>query len=236
MGPVARLATARYDAWTSVRPPEHHHLVSATPLPSVPWLRTGNHWLALPCIHPADGSLHALGMLHRGARAAVEFAGGADFANGVAPPLARLRFAVNGAPLALGPSGLAWERAMEWLPTFTGTADSLVIRGTIFAPYGRDADTAGVVYALAVENRGAADADVSITLDGTLGYRQLRVRTPRPFEDAHCAMRGADDVVILKGAALPGLAALAVGCDGAAHVETGVGEPATYSIRRDVRV
>ena len=125
---------------------------------------------------------------------------------------------------------------MEWLPTFTGTADSLVIRGTIFAPYGRDADTAGVVYALAVENRGAADADVSITLDGTLGYRQLRVRTPRAFEDAHCAMRGAEDVVILKGAALPGLAALAVGCDGAAHVETSVGEPATYSIRRDVRV
>jgi len=175
-------------------------------------------------------------MLHRGARAAVEFAGGADFADGVAPPLARLRFAVNGAPMALGPSGLAWERAMEWLPTFTGTADSLVIRGTIFAPYGRDADTAGVVYALAVENRGTADADVSITLDGTLGYRQLRVRTPRAFEDAHCAMRGADDVVILKGAALPGLAALAVGCDGEAHVETNAGEPATYSIRRDVRV
>src|SRR5688572_31660567 len=108
MGPVARLATARYDAWTSVRPPEHHHLVSATPLPSVPWLRTGNHWLALPCIHPADGSLHAIGMLHRGARASVEFAGGPSFAEGTAPPLARLSFTVGGSPVSFARSGLAW--------------------------------------------------------------------------------------------------------------------------------
>ena len=72
---------------------------------------------------------------------------------------------------------------MEWLPTFTGSAQSLVMRGTVFAPYGRDADTAGAVYAIAVENRGDADADVTITLDGTLGYRQLRVRTARPFDE-----------------------------------------------------
>src|SRR5688572_2682620 len=128
MGPVARLATARYDAWTSVRPPEHHHLVSATPLPTVPWLRTGNHWLTLPCIHPADGSIHAIGMLHRGARAAVELAGGASFADGTAPALARLAFTVDGAPVPLARSGLAWERALEWLPTFTSSVGSTVIR------------------------------------------------------------------------------------------------------------
>src|ERR1044071_10030787 len=162
-------------------PPQHHHLVSATPLPSVPWLRTGNHWLSLPCIHPADGSLHAIGMLHRGARAAVEFAGGAGFADGNAPPLARLTFVANGTPIALARSGLAWERALEWLPTFTCSTPSIVIRGTVFAPYGRDADTAGAVYAIAVENRSDTDADVDITLEGTFDYRQLRVRTPRPF-------------------------------------------------------
>ena len=233
--PVARATAARYDGWVTT-PTEHHHLVSATPLPSVPWLRTGNHWLALPCVHPANGAIHALGMLHRGARAAVEFAGGPGFADGAGPPLAGLTFAANGAPISLDRGGLAWERAMEWLPTFTGTADSLVIRGTVFAPYGRDADTAGAVYAIAVENRGDADVDVSITLGGTLGYRQLRVRTPRAFEDAHCAMHSGDDVVILKGAALPGLAALAIGCDGEAHVETNAGEPASYTIRRDVRI
>jgi hypothetical protein len=175
-------------------------------------------------------------MLHRGARAAVEFAGGERFADGSAPPLARPSFSVNGVPVSFGGSGLAWERAMEWLPTFTGTADSLVVRGTVFAPYGRDADTAGAVYAIAVENRGPADANVSITLEGTLGYRQLRVRTARAFEDAHSAMHVPGDVVVLKGAALPGLAALAIGSDGVAHVTTNDSEPARYSIRRDVRV
>ena len=165
----------------------------------------------------------------------MEFAGGPEFADGTSQPLARLGFSVNGTPVSLARSGLAWERAMEWLPTFTGSAESLVIRGTVFAPYGRDADTAGAVYAIAVENRGSVDADVTITLDGTLGYRQLRVRTSRPFEDAHVAMHAPDDVVVLKGAALPGLVALAIGSDGAAEVEVR-SEAAAYSIRRTVRI
>src|SRR6185503_3107189 len=83
--------------------------------------------------------------------------------------------------------------------------------------------------------RGDADADVTITLDGTLGYRQLRVRTARPFDDAHSVMHAPDDIVVLKGAALPGLVALAIASDGAAHVET-QSEPAQYSIRRSVRI
>ena len=174
-------------------------------------------------------------MLHRGARAAVEFAGAATFADGNAPPLARLTFAVNGAPLSFARNGLAWERAMEWLPTFTGAAESVVVRGTVFAPYGRDADTAGAVYAVAIENRGSADVDIDVTIDGTLGYRQLRVRSARAFEDAHLAMHAPEDIVVLKGAALPGLVALAIGSDGPAHVETR-GEPARYSIRRTVRI
>jgi len=210
--------------------------VTATPLPSVPWLRTGNHWLSLPCIHPADGSIHAIGILHRGARGSVEFAGGAEFSEAAAPPLARLSFSVNGVALSLARATLAWERPMEWLPTFTATLEGLVVRGTVFAPYGRDADTAGVVYALAVENRTGADVDVAVVLDGTLGHRQLRVRSARAFEDAHVAMLAPDDIVVLKGAALPGLAALAIGSDRAAHVAVGEGPGATYSITREIRV
>jgi len=53
--------------------------VRVLPKSAIPWQVTGNHWLSLPCIHPVDGSLYALGILHRGARAAVEFAGSADF-------------------------------------------------------------------------------------------------------------------------------------------------------------
>ena len=92
------------------------------------------------------------------------------------------------------------------------------------------------MYAVAIENRGPADIDVVVTLDGTLGYRQLRVRTPRAFEDAHCAMHAPDDVVVLKGAALPGLVVLAITADGDAQVDVTPGEPAQYTIRRTVRV
>ena len=65
-------------------------------LPDVPWQLTGNHWLAIPCIHPADGSVHALGVVHRGARAAVEFAGGSDFVNGRAPALLKPIVEIDG--------------------------------------------------------------------------------------------------------------------------------------------
>ena len=50
---------------------------------------------------------------------------------------------VDGAPEPLGGEGgaVAWERAMHWLPTFTSTLrGTLVVRGTVFAPHGRDAD------------------------------------------------------------------------------------------------
>src|SRR5262245_50847737 len=39
--------------------------VTLLPPPRIPWQITGNHWVALPCIHPADASIHAIGMLHR---------------------------------------------------------------------------------------------------------------------------------------------------------------------------
>ena len=123
-------------------------------LPSIPWQVTGNHWVSLPCVHPVDGSVHALGILHRGARAAVEFAGGAGFLTGDAPALARPVLTVDGARIELARDGIAWERALHWLPTFTASVGDLIVRGTLFAPYGLDADIAGAVYALAVENRG----------------------------------------------------------------------------------
>ena len=31
--------------------------VSTAPPPPVPWQFTGNHWLTVPCIHPADGAV-----------------------------------------------------------------------------------------------------------------------------------------------------------------------------------
>lgn len=212
--------------------------MSILPLPPVPWQVTGNHWIALPCIHPEDGAIHAIGMLHRGARAAIEFAGSTDFLRGNGPALARPLIEVDGSPLALASegSGMAWERALSWVPTFTCTVGSMLVRGTIFAPHGRDADVAGVVYAISVENRGSADAKVSIALEGTLGHRQQRVRTARAFDDAHRAVRAKDDVVVLEGAALPGVASLALGADGPAELTIADGATPTFALRRSMVV
>jgi hypothetical protein len=208
-------------------------------IPSVPWQLTGNHWLTLPCINPADGAVHAVGVLHRGARAAIEFAGAADFASGRGTPLLGPVLRVEGEVRALAAEGIAWERAAGWLPTFTCTVGPLLVRGTIFAPYGRDADMAGAVYTVAIENRGERELAVEIALEGTLGHRQQRVRTPRPFDDEHVVSLGADEVILLEGAAIPGMAAIALTADGPATLEVPNGPsrtPAAFALRRALTV
>lgn len=207
---------------------------SLAPLPAVSWQVTGNHWLSLPCIHPRDGAIHAIGLLHRGARAAVEFAGAAGFVQGEGPALARPVIRVNGTQLELARAGIAWERALHWLPTFTSSADELVVRGTVFAPFGQDADIAGAVYTLTFENRSKRPLEIEVGLEGTLGHRQLRVRTPRSAEDAHRVREAAGGVVILDGVAVPGTAALALAADGDARVVLQGGDAPTYAISRTI--
>jgi hypothetical protein len=195
-----------------------HAFVTHTALPNVPWQLTGNHWLALPCIHPADGAIYAVGVLHRGARAAVEFAGSAGFVDGEGPPLLKPVIEIDAVVQDLSAGTMVWERAAAWLPTFTCTLKDVVVRGTVFAPYGRDADVAGAVYVFGVENRGSTKHRVTLRMEGTLGYRQIRVRTGRPAEDASRVSCSADGLVLLEGSAQPGLAALALGTDGDAVI------------------
>ena len=206
--------------------------VSTAPPPPVPWQFTGNHWLTVPCIHPADGGVQAVGVLHSGARAAVEFAGAPDFATGAGPALLRPFLEVGGERREMAAEGMAWERAVGWLPSFACNVGALVVRGTIFAPYGRDADMAGAVYVLALENRGTEPAEVACGVEGTLGHRQQRVRTPAPFDDAHRATIVGGDVVVLDGAALPGVMALAVAAGDEAEVELAAEERPRYALRR----
>lgn len=204
-------------------------------MPQVPWQVTGNHWIALPCVHPADGSLHALGAVSRIARSAIEVSGSPDFLNGEGPPLLRPVVRINGEVRELARHGLVWERAHHWLPTFTCQLDSVIVRGTIFAPYGRDADIAGAIYALAVENRGGATVRVSLSAEGVMGHRQVRVRTPRAAIDAH-RVSHEDDVVLLEGTALPGFLALALASDGASRIEVGGPNGTSFALHRDLEV
>ena len=206
------------------------------PPPRIPWQITGNHWLSLPCIHPADGSLHALGVLHSGSRSAIELAGSPDFLGGGGAPLLKPSVTHGGRTYDLSTTQMAWERALSWIPTFTCALDSIVVRGTIFAPYGRDADVAGAVYAMALENRGTEPVDVSVALHGSFGHRQLRVRSARRFADANVVARAADDAVLLEGSAPPGVVAVAIGADGPVTLAIGEPTPERFSLVRSLRV
>jgi uncharacterized protein len=208
--------------------------VPPRPIPSIPWQTTGNHWLTLPCIHPANGAIHAIGVLHRGSRAAIEFAGARDFEAGAGEPLLRPVLRVDGTVRELAGEGIAWERAVGWLPTFTCTVGTLLLRGTVFAPYGLDADMAGAVYAISIENRGTETHQVDVAIEGVLGHRQQRVRTAREFDDAHRVALGEDETIILEGAAVPGMVAIALGADGPAvrSAPPSNGEPPRFAISR----
>ena len=163
----------------------------------------------------------------------MEFAGDARFLEGLGAPLARPTVSLDGRPVALAKGGVAWERALQWLPTFTSQTEDLVVRGTVFAPFGRDSDIAGAVYAMAFENRGPATRTIVVGLEGALGHRQLRVRTPRAAEDAHRVTRAADGIVLLDGAAAPGVCALAVAADGDAAVSISEGAVPAYALSRE---
>jgi hypothetical protein len=160
-------------------------------------------------VHPADGSIHGVGVISLAHRGAIEFAGAPDFENGAGEPLLRLSFESNGAPIELAASRMAWQRVLEWLPTFNSTVGDLLIRGTIFAPCGRAADFPGFVYAISIENRGQLVADVNFRAQGTLGVRQHRIRTARRFDDAHVASL-ADGIVTLRGTSRGSETALAL--------------------------
>jgi hypothetical protein len=182
-------------------------------LPIVPWQITGNHWLALPCIHPADGSIRAIGIVHRGARGAIELAGDPGFLEGKGAPLAIPSFEIDGKVHRLSEVGMAWERAFGWVPTFTATLDSIVIRGTIFAPFGRDGDIPAAVYALSIENRGDAERRVTVRLSGTFGHQQLRIRTPRELPGERAVSYHDRGAVVLEGTTVPAFVALAIAAD-----------------------
>lgn len=203
------------------------------PLPPIPWQVTGNHWLSLPCIHPVDASIHLAGVVHAGARSAVEFAGSDRYLEGDGPPLIAVRISVDGAPKSIGSERMVWERELSWLPTFSCPVGDVALRGTIFAPYGDNADFAGAVMSLSLENRGAASVTISIGLEGTLGHRQLRIRSPRVFDDRHSA-RVVEGAVLIEGRGSPNHCAMAIAAD-ASDAVSAANESADHSVSWSIK-
>lgn len=201
-------------------------------LPKIPWQVTGNHWLTVPCIHPADAGIHLIGALHAASRGAVEFAGNSEFLDGPGPALARLYFEIDGSAVELGAGGISWERESGWLPSFSARIGGSLVRGTIVAPHGKNADVAGVVIALTIENRSEANVELGFGLAGTLGHRQLRIRTAREFTDGHSAFKGDDRSVVLEGRGAESPLAFAIGGEGEFSCEVNDGESPTWILDR----
>lgn len=206
------------------------------PIPSVPWQVTGNHWLTLPCIHPADASIHVAAVVHARSRGAVEFAGDRDFLEGRAAPLARLIISVDGEARKIGGEGIAWERELEWIPGFTTRIGDLTLRGVICAPHGQDADVSGAMVMLAIENRGDAPMRVTLGMEGTLGHRQLRVQSAREFTDGHSVSEGPAGSVMLEGRGAESPLAMAIGGEGEMIAAIGDGISPSWSLSRDVTI
>jgi hypothetical protein len=205
------------------------------PPPGVPWQVTGNHWLCLPCIHPVDASIHLAGVVHAGSRGAIEFAGNSRFTEGGGPPLVALALSIDGNPRPIGAEGMVWERELSWIPTFSCAIDNVSLRGSILAPFGKDADLPGAIISVSLENRGATPLTVAIGVNGVLGHRQHRIQSPRVFDDAHSVRdAGTDELpsIILEGHVDP--TALAIG-----SAETGArchidGAAAMWSLSHDL--
>jgi hypothetical protein len=188
------------------------------PPPRVPWQITGNHWVNVPCIHPADASIHGLSVVHARMRGSIDFAGSRDFVEGSVEPFLRITLAVDGALRPVGGEGIAWERESGWIPSFSARSGELLLRGVICAPFGKGADIPGVVILLTVENRDIDAAEVDLGIAGTLGHRQLRVRSARAFDDAHNVRLGSLDDIVLEGTGPHSPAAVAIGCNAPSRV------------------
>jgi hypothetical protein len=206
-----------------------------TPLPRVPWQVTGNHWVSVPCIHPADASIHCIGGVNARLRGAVEFAGGDNFVDGEVAPLIRISLEVGGERVAIGREGIAWERESGWLPTFSARLGELAIRGMICAPHGPQLDIAGVVITVAIENRGSEPVTLRLGLEGKLGHRQSRIRSARTYGDGHLVSAGPDGSVVLEGSEVDSHMAIAVGAE--ENVEIGLMESSgSWTIGRTLSI
>ncbi|MEP6905966.1 MAG: hypothetical protein ABI875_07755, partial [Gemmatimonadales bacterium] len=156
-----------------------------------------------------DASIHLAGVVHSDARAAIEMAGAETYLDGNGPALIALRLSIDGVSKQIGADGMVWERELSWLPTFSCVVGEIALRGTIFAPYGIDADLAGAVIAVSAENRGEREVKVSLGVAGTLGARQQRIRSPRLLEDRH-SVREVDGAVVVEGKGTPAYCTLVV--------------------------
>jgi uncharacterized protein len=127
-------------------------------------LPTGNDYVSLPTVRPADGGVERFGVLHQGSVSLLEVCGDSPATKRPGDhSVLRPFLVVDGRvqPLA---NVLRWERLAHWLPRFRWSAidGAVTLEGTIFAPPG----VKGFVYLLRLERHAGIGA-----LQATIGWR-----------------------------------------------------------------
>lgn len=107
----------------------------------VAYLPTGNEYISLPTIRPADGAVERFGALHMGLVSLLEVCGPAPASKtpgGPGGPALLAPFVrADGSDLPLA-GNLSWERLGHFIPRFHASfsGEGLTVEGTIFAPLG----------------------------------------------------------------------------------------------------
>jgi hypothetical protein len=173
------------------------------------WEFTGNHYLALPWIAPANGSIHGVNAGHRGMSALVSWTG-EDRGSGEGRPLLRIGVSVEGLERPL--ARLRWERLDRWIPRFTADlGDGFRLVVTYCAPGGFDPLVRGAVIHTQLSNGTGRDTRASVWLEGCWGWTLRTIATTRPLGGTHRLARGqGPDGLTLEVGEAPNGAALGV--------------------------
>jgi len=144
-----------------------------------PWVLTGNHYLAFPCVHPETGAIHRANVLHRGLMGLVEWAADPE-PDPSGEALLAPEFAVDGRRVV--PEPFTCENLDRWIPVFRGAlTPELRVTGTLCTPGYPDLSIRGGCYLFEFENRGRAEATVEVSLRGLWRWTLRTIVDPQPL-------------------------------------------------------
>ncbi len=129
---------------------------------------TGNEWVTLASIDPANASVHNVGsiLFRRRAVATLGATSPRPGERGLLRPVL-----LRGDEEVVFPAGaFSWSREGDWLPTFTAETQGVTLRGRFVAPPGHR----GFLIELEVEVKATSEP-VAVALDGCFGGAELSV-------------------------------------------------------------
>lgn len=183
---------------------------------------TGNEWVSLPDISPADAGIATLNLIHMGSRGLVEWVG-PDKPSGQAGPerapfLAPYIAGHAGEVIALE-SSWEWERMADWIPCArtrisTASGDECTVTLIICAPVGERGFVIRFELSDLARAAGGQAAQFRVGLAGRWGATLNTIFTRRCMHVVnHAFYSGWTKSVVLEARGVSSVAALAAACN-----------------------